>query len=285
MRGQDLNGETPDVEFRLLHPFRRQRFETLVQYVCWICEDPRTLGLERLNRVAWYVDRTLFLTHGRVATGATYARHRAGPWARPMEAVLRDLERRGLIAQRARAGDREPDLLVSLAKPDLAGFDPEEVSLIEAVTRAVCFDSRATVPFGEAHDTVLAAARLGEVIPYFTVFAGRSAEVSPADVLWAIRRSEQHPGSTDRASRRETLSGRARAAVEGLLWHLLRDPSLGSSLPAGGAGDWFVYRQLGIRDAGVPDLACVYRLDADELVLRGVRVAADDDEEEEDDAG
>ena len=81
-----------------------------------------------------------------MATGASYVRHRSGPWARPLEAVLRELERKGLVAQRARVVDHEPDLLVSLAKPDLGGFDPEEISLVEAMTRAICFDSRASIP-------------------------------------------------------------------------------------------------------------------------------------------
>lgn len=280
MRASDLAGDLPDVAFRRRHAFRRDRFETLVQYVCWICEDPRALGLERLNRILWYVDRTLFLTRDRVATGATYARHRGGPWARPLEAVLRDLERRGLVAQRPRIGDREPDLLVSLARPDLAGFDPEEISLVEAVTRALCFDNRATVALRDAHDAVLGAARLGEVIPYFTAFAGRAAETTPGDVLWAIRQSERSPGARP-AETAEPPSERVRAAMEGMLWHLLRDPSLGASLPAGGAGSWFVYRQRGHAEAGVPDLACVYRLDADELVLGGVRIAGDDEDESE----
>ena len=31
----------------------------------------------------------------------------------------------------------------------------------------------------------------------------------------------------------------------------------------------------------MPDLACVYRLEADELVLGGIRVAVDDEEDED----
>lgn len=280
MQAQDYAAELPDADFRRNHAFRRERFELLVQYVCWICEDPRALGLERLNRILWYVDRTVFLTRDRVATGATYLRHRGGPWAKPLESVLRDLERRGLVAQRPRVGDREPDLLVALAKPDLAGFDAEEISLVEAMTRALCFDQRATIAFRDAHDTILNAARLGEVIPYFTVFSGRPAETSSADLAWAIRESERrkHPKVEPLAA---SPTGRLRAAIDGLLWHLLRDPSLGTSLPSGGSGSWFVFRQHGVKAAGVPDLACVYRLEADELVLGGIRVALDEDDDED----
>jgi hypothetical protein len=227
MQAQDYAAELPDADFRRAHAFRRERFERLVQYVCWICEDPRALGLERLNRILWYVDRTVLRTRDRVATGATYLRHRGGPWAKPMESVLRDLERRGLVAQRARVGDREPDLLVSLARPDLAGFDAEEISLVEAMTRALCFDQRSTIPARDAHDAIMAAARLGEVIPYFTVFSGRPAEIGASDLAWAIRESERRKAAKP-PQPAEAPTGRLRAAVDGLLWHLLRDPSLGA---------------------------------------------------------
>ena len=139
-----------------------------------------------------------------------------------------------------------------------------------------------SVALRDAHDTVLGAARLGEVIPYFTVFAGRPAETSPGDVLWAIRQSER-PASGRPAEAGEPPTERVRAAIDGMLWHLLRDPSLGVSLPAGGAGSWFVYRQRGHAEAGIPDLACAYRLDADELVLGGVRLATDDEDESDSD--
>jgi hypothetical protein len=285
MRQQDYGGEVPDLSFRRHHQFSRQRFELLVQYVCWICEDPRVLGVERLNRVLWYVDRNLYLHRDRVATGATYLRHRSGPWAKPLEAVLRDLERKGLVAQRARIGDREPDLLVSLAKPDLGRFDPEEISTVEAVTRAICFDSRASIPRRDAHDAVLHAARLGEVIPYFTVCAGRPGELTSADVAWATRESERHPGKGGAIElRTDQPSARLRETVEALLWHLLRDPSLGASLPGTGAS-WFAYRQLGVAGSESPDVTVVYRFEADELVLGGLRVAkggGDDDDGDED---
>lgn len=276
MRQQDYAGDVPDIVFRQRHPFRRRRFETLVQYVCWICEDPRVLGLERLNRILWYVDRNLYLTHDRVATGATYVRNRTGPWARPLEAVLRELERKGLVAQRARVGDREPDLLVSLSKPDLTGFDPEDISLVEAITRAICFDGRASIPGREAHEAVLQAARLGEVIPYFTVFAGRPGESHGADVAWALRESERRAAPAKAVPPPDRLQ----QAMEAMLWHLLRDPSLGSSLPAAGSESWFVYRQQAAPGSGLPDLTAVYRLDADELVIGGIRVAGDEDEED-----
>ena len=281
MRQQDYAGEVPEAWFRQSHRFARRQFEFLVQYICWICEDPRVLGVERLNRILWYVDRNTYLIRDRVATGATYVRHRNGPWARPLEAVLRDLEHKGLVAQRVRVGNREPDLLVALVKPDLGRFDPEEISLVEAVTRAVCFDSCSSIPCREAHDAVLQAARLGEVIPYFTVFAGRQGELTATDIMWAVRESDRQ-GKDPGKLKVDLPSTKLREATEALLWHLLRDPSRGASLPATSAS-WFAYRQLGVAGSGVPDVTVVYRFDADELVLGGLRIAggAEDDETDE----
>jgi hypothetical protein len=281
MQHQDYAGELPDLRFRQSHPFKRHRFGSLVQYVCWICEDPRVLGVERLNRVLWYADRNAYLIRERVLTGASYVRHRNGPWAKPLEAVLRDLKRKDLVAQRTRGGEREPDLLVSLAKPDIGRFDPEEISLVEAATRAVCFDSRSAVPYRDAHDAVLLAARLGEVIPYFTVFAGRQGELTPTDMAWAVRESERE-GKPPAGLPADPASPRIHEAAEALLWHLLRDPGLGTSLPATSAS-WFAYRQLGVAGSGVPDVTVVYRFSADELVLGALRIArgAEDDESDE----
>lgn len=277
MRHQDYAAELPESALRQSQPFRRQRFETLVQYVCWICEDPRMLGLDRLHRILWYVDRNLYLTRGRVATGASYVRHRAGPWARPMEAVLRELERRGLVVQRARVGDHDPDLLLALAKPEIGGFDPEEISLVEAVTRAICFDSRSSIPHREAHDAILLAARPGEVVPYFTVFAGRPGETTAGDLAWAVRESGQ-PRRRSAAAPEILPAPRLHEATEALFWHLLRDPSLGMSLPAVASASWFVYRQAAAAGYGAPDLTVLYRFDADEMVLGGLRIGGSDDE-------
>lgn len=282
MRYQDHAAELPEAALRHSQPFRRQRFETLVQYICWICEDPRMLGLDRLHRILWYVDRNRYLTRGRVATGATYVRHRSGPWARPMEAVLRDLERRTLVVQRARVGDHDPDLLLALAKPDIGSFDPEEISLVEAVTRAICFDSRASIPHRDAHDAILQAARPGETLPYFTVFAGRPGETTAGDLAWAIRESER-PGRRAAEPVEVLPAPRLREATEALFWHLLRDPGLGTSLPALASASWFLYRQVAAAGLGAPDLTVLYRFDADEMVLGGLRVggAADDDDSDE----
>ncbi len=262
-------------------PFRRARFRAAVHYVCWVCEDPRALGTRRLGLVLWYAERNLHLRRGAPLSGATYVRHHAGPRPRALEAQLRELERDGLLARRpgGGGGGDGPDLLFALAPPDLGRLGAEEVAELEAATRGVCLDARATVPRRAAHDAVWRAALIGETLPHFTACAGQGAELLPADVRWAAREAEAGPAPGGGAR----VAGlgrhaRGREAAEALLWHLRRDPALGLSLPAG-EGSWFAYRQAGVAEAGVPEAAAVYRLELDELLPAAVRVEPAPDED------
>ncbi len=274
-------------------PFRRARLRAAVHHLCWACEDPRALGLGRLHLVLWHADRDLHLRRGRPLTGATYARHPAGPRARPLGAQLRELERDGLLARRPRGGGGDgPDqqLLFALAPPPApARLDAAEVAALEAALRDVCLDPRgAMVPRRAAHDAVWRAALVGEPLPYSTACAALAADPLPADLAWAAREAEAGPPADGRPAR---LGGgglglpRAREAVEALLWRLRRDPGLGASVPVPGAAgsSWFVHRQAGLAEGGVPEVAAVYRLELDELAPAAVRVGPAPPDPEDDD--
>ena len=87
-RNTDHAADLPDALFRRTGGFNRRRFEDLVRYIAWICEDPRSLGTDRLNLVLWHVDRGLYLSRAVAATGACYLRHRRGPVARPLQPTV-----------------------------------------------------------------------------------------------------------------------------------------------------------------------------------------------------
>ena len=256
--------------------FRRARFRRAVHYVCWICEDPRTLGLQRLNLILWYADRNLYLRRRRPLGGATYLRHHPGPRALPLEAQLRELERDGLIARRPRGSGTEADLLFALAPPDLGALDAEEVGELEAAMRGVCLDARATIPHRTAHDTIWRAALIGETLPYFTAYGGRSGDLYPADLQWAAR--EVNAGaSTDTFRISGAEHPRGGEVIAALLWHLRREPAIGTSLPAV-EGSWFVHKQAGIPEASIPEVTVVYRFELDELLPAAIRLGPVPDE-------
>ena len=256
--------------------FRRTRFRRAVNYVCWICDDPRTLGLQRLSFILWYADRNLYLRRGRPLGGATYLRHHPGPRALPLDAQLRELERDGLIARRQHGSGTEVDLLFALGPPDLAALDAEEVGELEAAMRGVCLDARATIPHRMAHDTVWRAALIGETLPYFTVYAGRSGDLCPADLQWAAREVNAS-ASADTPSISGAEHPHGAEVIAALLWHLRREPAIGTSLPAG-EGSWFVHKQAGIAEVSIPEVTVVYRFELDELVPAAIRLGPVPDE-------
>lgn len=276
--------------FTMRERFDRDRFRALIQYICWICEDPRTLGTHRLNLVLWYSDRSIYLESGRPITGATYIRQQTGPHARPLQPMLAELEKDGVIARRLADRSGGVDLLFAIQRPDLTRFKPEEISIVETVTRVVCLDPRGSIAHQTAHDRVWQAAQIGEMLPYFTVFAGRPGDILAADIDWAMHMLHPRDGVTpaDRNNdllemiRTDAVDNRYQEAVEAALWHLHRDPSIGISLPTTKAS-WFIYKQAGLMHLAVPDVIIVYGFDVNELSLEAMRLgSAEDDVDGED---
>lgn len=265
--------------------FDRDRFRALVHYICWICEDPRTLGTHRLNLVLWYSDRSAYLESGQPITGATYIRQQSGPQARPLQPMLAELEKDGVIARRPADRSGDLDLLFASQRPDLTRFKSEEISVVEAVTRVVCLDSRGSIAHQAAHDRVWQAAQIGEVLPYFTVFAGRPGDILAADINWAMRMLHPRDGVTPAGRNNELLemietgaaNNRHQEAVDAAFWHLHRDPSIGISLPTTKAS-WFIYKQAGFMHLAVPDVIIVYGFDVNELSLEAMHLGSAEDD-------
>lgn len=269
--------------------FNRDRFRDLVHYICWVCDNPRTLGVKRLGRVLWYSERNVYLETGRWLSGATYLRQQSGPYPRPLEPMLQELEAGGAIARRVADRSDDFDLLFAVRRPDLSQFRPEEISIVEAVIRVVCLEARGTVAHQAGHDQVWQIARIGEPLPYYTVFAGRPADILPADIDWAMRivRSPAKDENTDAVSELVERASPKVAdclklqAIEGVLWQLNHDPTIGVSLPVNDAS-WFIYKQAEHQRLLVPEVAVVYRFDVEELLLEALRIGSADDVDEDD---
>jgi hypothetical protein len=265
--------------------FERNRFRALVQYICWICENPRALGTIRLNIILWYSDRNVYLESGRPITGATYIRQLKGPQARPLQPMLVELEKDGVIARRPADRSGGVDLLFAIQRPDLTGFEPEEISIVDKVTRVICAEAHGSIPHQTAHDRVWQVAQIGELLPYFTVFAGQPGDILPADITWAMRELQPRDGiaPVDRNNQLPKLIGmdaannRCKEAVDAALWHLHRDPSIGISLPTADKS-WFIYKQSGLIHLAVHEIIIVYTFDVNELSVVSIRIISTDDE-------
>lgn len=252
--------------------FDRQRFKTIIHYVCWICEDPRILGPVKLNRILWYADRNAYLLHGDPLAGVTFIKRPHGPLAKAVAPVLRELESEGVLATRSRSHSVETEQYFARRSPSLYGLGPEQLSVLEAVIRHICFDPTTRVFNKKAHDRVWRVARLGETIPHCTVFAGRPAEVTEEDLEWAAREARRPhfvPNWKEMDELRE-LNPRIEEACKGLVWFLSREPSAGVPVPNGGSSVFF-YKQTGSKSFDVPDICVTYKVELEELVLGGFR--------------
>ena len=258
----------------------------LVNYICWICNDPRALGPSRLGRVLWYSERNAYLETGRWISGATFVRQQAGPHPRALEPTLQELEREGVIARRLADEGSEFDFLFAIRRPDLSQLQPVEISIIDAVVGVICFQSQGRIALQAAHDRVWQAAQVGEQLPYFTVFAGRPGDILPVDIDWAARIARTYRGAELASKANELIAPedidaadvRRLEAIEAALWHLNHDPSIGTSLPTSDAS-WFVYKQSRHQTLAVPEIAVVYRFDVNELMLEAVRFSDPNDDE------
>lgn len=252
--------------------FDRDRFKAVVHYVIWICEDPRSLGPVKLNRVLWYADRNAYLLHGEPLAGATYVKRPYGPLARALAPVIRELEQESAVAARVRSHNVNMEQYFARHAPRLTGLRPEHIGVLEAATRSVCFDQQAPILNKKAHDRVWRVARVGEVLPFFTVFAGLSGDMLDADMDWALREAHRGRFHADWKEMEELrgVNPAIENACKALVWFLSREPSAGMPIGNGGSST-FIYKQKGHQAFNIPDICVIYRFDLEELVLGSFR--------------
>jgi hypothetical protein len=266
--------------------FDRERFKTIVHYVCWVCEDPRVLGPVKLNWILWYADRNVHLLQGQPLAGATYVKRPYGPLARALTPVLGELENEQLVAIRPCSHGLEMEQYFATRSPSLAALRPEHVSQLEAAIRHVCFDPQAPVFNKKAHDRVWRVARVGETLPYYTVLSGAAGELLEEDIDWATREVRRHRFETDWKEMEELreLNFRIEDACKALVWFLTREPSAGVQIP-NGRSSVFIYKQRGSRALDVPDISVIYKIDLEEVVLGSFRYTFQGAEDEDEPSG
>lgn len=165
-----------------------EKFKNLVHYVCSKCPDPRMLGAVKLNKILWYSEAEAFLKLGRPITDARFVKRQFGPAAVAMLPVLAELQNEGYLAVRDAEYFGNPKKeYISLREPNLEGFSPDEVSIIDHVTGIICEQHTATSISQLSHNDIWTMAEIGEDLPFFTVLAVKG-EVTEEDMAWATAR-------------------------------------------------------------------------------------------------
>ena len=165
-----------------------KKLKALVHYVCSKCPDTSLLGATKLNKILWYADAISLQTRGISITKETYVKRQFGPVPKHILSIIARLEDEGAIAvKNTPFHNYEKREFVSLKKPNISMFSPEEISLIDDVIREICFNHTASSISLASHDRTWELAEIGDELPLETVFASALDEITEADVKWARR--------------------------------------------------------------------------------------------------
>jgi hypothetical protein len=174
--------------------FDREKFKSLVHYVCWSCEDPTVLGSVKLNKVLYKADFAAYYRDSSI-TGEEYVKRQYGPVPKHIVPILRELAENGDVAIRdAEHFGYDKKEFFAITKPDLSRFTAEEISIVDEMILYVCYQHTARSISKELHDEVWELAEIGEEIPYVTAFS-RPGEITEMDIEWARMKIEEFQGA------------------------------------------------------------------------------------------
>ena len=171
--------------------FDRNKFKTLVHYVCLTC-DPEKLGAVKLNKILWWSDFRAFHKLGNPITGARYVKRQYGPVPSAITPILKELESEGLISMDT--GDfygRSKTEFRAKGQPDMSRFSSEELKIIMQAILFVVEEHTAKSISEFSHDHIWQAASDGEELPYSTVFAV-PGQITDDEREWAKMELEDH---------------------------------------------------------------------------------------------
>ncbi|HLR32130.1 MAG TPA: Panacea domain-containing protein [Fodinibius sp.] len=169
----------------------KQKLKNLVHYVCHKVKDPSKLGKTKLNKVLYYSDFLFYLENYRPITGEIYIKHKHGPVSKNLNQILEELEKEQKVFEREQAViDFTRHELVSVKRPDISGFTPEEIALIDEIIEIISNDHTAKSISFVTHDEAWEAARQGEEIPYYTIL-GKESKPSDKAIEWAKNAIEE----------------------------------------------------------------------------------------------
>lgn len=189
--------------------FDREKFRDVVHYVVAQTRSDE-LGMVKLHKVLYFSDMLWFLDRGSGLTGAEYRKQQFGPCATFLRGALAELEAAGQVRQRREwYYGFEKLTFVSLAASPIARLSESERALLDEVIEFVCRNNTAKSISDFSHNRAWDAARLGQVMPYYTAMNIVPAELADDDLSWAIAEAAD---VADEESRGAPLQRRGYAA-------------------------------------------------------------------------
>ena len=165
--------------------FNREKFKSLVQYICWRTDDPSKLGAVKLNKILWLCDFTAFYRFSTSLTGARYVKQKFGPVPGAIIPIVRELEASGdlTITEEVHAAYTQK-AFTAHRHPVMDAFSGDEIALVDDIIKYVCDEHTAKTISELSHDHIWRIAQTGEELPYFTIFA-RPTQPDENEIEWA----------------------------------------------------------------------------------------------------
>ena len=162
-----------------------QKFKSLVHYVCAQSPSRAKLGATKLNKILWYAERDAYVRLGEPISGAKFVKRQYGPVPAAIVPILKELEaENAIVIREVEVFGKFKREFISMNRPNISGFKPEEISIINSAIYAICHFHTAESISERSHDEVWHLAAIGEELPLYTVFSV-PGEVDEDDIAWA----------------------------------------------------------------------------------------------------
>ncbi len=171
--------------------FDREKLLEAVYFVCSV-SDPSKLGNVKLHKILYFSDMMRFLESGSPITGVEYIKQKMGPTARHLAWALGELQSCGVleISEEEFHGFIKKRYETRSAFP-IRNLSTEEKDMLREATDYFS-DMSARETSEISHNAAWRTARLGEVIPYHSVYRLLPVELDEDDMKWAEKEAEIH---------------------------------------------------------------------------------------------
>lgn len=168
------------------NPTGRDRMRELILYVAHACEDDRTFGAVKLNKILFYADFLAYRERGRSITEQEYQKLPQGPAPRCLVPLREEMVLAGdLIVREAAYFGRPQKRPIALRNPDLSPFLPLDIAVVDAVIRAL-WGKTARETSELSHEFWgWKLANMRETVPYEVALVARPDEYTDDELEYA----------------------------------------------------------------------------------------------------
>jgi hypothetical protein len=175
-------------------PFDAERFKDLVLYVAAQCRDDPTYDNVKLNTMLYYADFAAYRAFGEPISGATYEKYSAGPAAKQLAEVGRELIACGqaqFVERPHFLGGHRQLIPSAVGAANGENFKPEERELVDSIVEFFAGKSAREVSQFVQREPGWAVADQREAIPYESGWL-RPTPPDPDSEAAALRYAREH---------------------------------------------------------------------------------------------